>query len=315
MASNPLPPARRQPGSVGRATGIEITILGADGAHQPVGEVGEVAIRGATVFDGYEANPDANAAAFTDGWFRTGDEGTLDGDGYLVLRGRRKELINRGGEKIAPTEVERIIADHPAVRRVCVFGIPHPSLGEEVAAAVVPARDAVATERSIMMFARAQLADFKVPRRIVFTDDLPTSAAGKTDRRACARLYATQRDAARREAAWSVAEPEGVEKEIAVLWRAILKARNVASDSDLFLSGGDSLKIAELLVAIQQRFGVGISMREILDEGASVATMARLVLRAPANVRGAVAPPHASVQVTDGECPPVYPDIKGGQRA
>ena len=124
MATNPLPPLEHRRGSVGRAAGIEIAILDEDGRHRPVDVAGEVAIRGATVFAGYERNPEANEAAFSDGWFRTGDEGSLDGDGYLHLRGRLKELINRGGEKVAPLEVEEILLAHPDVQRAVAFAVP-----------------------------------------------------------------------------------------------------------------------------------------------------------------------------------------------
>ncbi|MFM8767699.1 MAG: AMP-binding protein, partial [Rubrivivax sp.] len=137
MASNPLPPAVRKPGSVGIAAGPEVAIMGEDGTLLPRGATGEIVIRGPNVTAGYESNPNANAEAFTNGWFRTGDQGMMDEDGYVTLTGRLKEIINRGGEKISPREVDEILMDHPAVAQVVCFGIPHPKLGEEVAAAVV----------------------------------------------------------------------------------------------------------------------------------------------------------------------------------
>ena len=143
MAAQPLPPGLRKPGSVGRPAGVDLVVLDPDGATVSTGEHGEIAVRGPGVTAGYEANPEANAAAFTaDGWFRTGDEGYLDADGYLFLTGRLKELINRGGEKIAPREVEEVILRHPAVRQAVCFALPHATLGEEVAAAVVRAEGA-----------------------------------------------------------------------------------------------------------------------------------------------------------------------------
>ncbi len=178
MASNPLPPAARFPGSVGIAAGPDIAILGLDGIA-PAGEAGEVAIRGRNVFQGYENNPEANAAAFTDGWFRTGDEGRLDEQGYLRLTGRIKELINRGGEKVSPLEVDTVLMDHPAVAQCLTFGVPHPMLGEEVAAAIV-ARDGVTcAETDLREFAATRLAAFKVPRRIYFMEELPKGPTGK----------------------------------------------------------------------------------------------------------------------------------------
>ena len=138
MASNPLPPGERKPGSVGVAAGPDITVLGPDGQELPVGSVGEVAVRGASVFSGYENAPEVNASAFTNGWFRTGDEGLLDAEGYLFLRGRIKEIINRGGEKIGPLEIEDALLSHPDVQEAVAFSIPDERLGEEVGAAIVP---------------------------------------------------------------------------------------------------------------------------------------------------------------------------------
>jgi len=182
MASNPLPPAARKPGSVGIAAGPEIAIMAEDGRLLPPGETGEVVIRGPNVTDGYEANPDANAKAFTDGWFRTGDQGVMDAEGYLRITGRLKEIINRGGEKISPLEVDEVLMDHPAVQQVVTFGIPHGTLGEEVGAAVVLREGKAATEAEIRDFARARLADFKVPRRVLFMAEIPKGATGKLQR-------------------------------------------------------------------------------------------------------------------------------------
>jgi oxalate---CoA ligase len=182
MASNPLPPGKRYPGSVGIAAGPEIAIMDLDGNMLPAGELGEVVIRGRDVTDGYENNPEANAAAFTNGWFRTGDQGFLDDDGYLRLTGRLKELINRGGEKISPIEVDVVLMDHPAVAQCLTFAIPHESLGEEVAAAIVLCEGATCTEYELRDFVGARLAAFKVPRKIVFLEEIPKGATGKLQR-------------------------------------------------------------------------------------------------------------------------------------
>ena len=182
MASNPLPPRPRKPGSVGVAAGPEIAIMDERGTLLGRGAIGEVVIRGPNVTPGYEANPEANARAFTNGWFRTGDQGILDEDGYLRLTGRLKELINRGGEKISPLEVDGVLMDHPAVQQVVTFGIPHEKLGEEVGAAVVLREGKTLTERELRAFASARLADFKVPRTIVFLQEIPKGATGKLQR-------------------------------------------------------------------------------------------------------------------------------------
>jgi acyl-CoA synthetase (AMP-forming)/AMP-acid ligase II len=182
MASNPLPPRPRKPGSVGIAAGPEVAILSEEGEVLGHGRVGEVAIRGPNVTPGYEANPEANAKAFSKGWFRTGDQGLLDEEGYLRLTGRLKELINRGGEKISPLEVDEVLMDHPAVAQVVTFGVPHDKLGEDVAAAVVLRDGQTATERELRDFAATRLADFKVPRKILILGEIPKGATGKLQR-------------------------------------------------------------------------------------------------------------------------------------
>jgi acyl-CoA synthetase (AMP-forming)/AMP-acid ligase II len=178
MASNPLA-GPRKPGSVGQAAGPEVAIMDDDGAILPQGEIGEVVIRGPNVTAGYEANPDANAKAFTHGWFRTGDQGAFDAEGYLTLTGRLKELINRGGEKVSPLEVDGVLSAHPAVAQALTFAMPHAKLGEEVAAAVVLREGAACTERELRDFVAQQLADFKVPRKVVFLPEIPKGATGK----------------------------------------------------------------------------------------------------------------------------------------
>jgi oxalate---CoA ligase len=182
MASNPLPPRARKPGSVGVAAGPEIAIMDEVGNLLRPGDVGEVVIRGPNVTAGYEANPEANAKAFTSGWFRTGDQGVLDAEGYLRLTGRLKELINRGGEKISPLEVDEVLMDHPAVQQVVTFGMPHDKLGEDVAAAVVLREGKTATERELRDFASTRLADFKVPRKVLILPEIPKGATGKLQR-------------------------------------------------------------------------------------------------------------------------------------
>ena len=182
MCSNPLPPAPRKAGFVGPAAGPEVAIMNAEGALLGVGEEGEVVIRGENVTSGYLGNEQANAAAFHGGWFRTGDQGVMDADRYLKITGRLKEVINRGGEKVAPLEVDEALLDHPSVEQVCTFALPHAKLGEEVAAAVVLRDGATATERELRRFVRARLADFKVPRRVVFVPEIPKGPTGKVQR-------------------------------------------------------------------------------------------------------------------------------------
>jgi acyl-CoA synthetase (AMP-forming)/AMP-acid ligase II len=187
MASNPLPPSDRKPGSVGRGTDVQISIMDAAGNHLPTGERGEVVIKGPNVIQGYENNPEANAKSFVDGWFRTGDQGFLDAEGYLTLVARIKELINRGGEKISPREIDEVLLAHPSVSEAVCFGVPHATWGEEVAAAVV-VRDGV-TESELLAHCRERLADFKRPKQIYITETIPRTATGKIQRGVVAKAY------------------------------------------------------------------------------------------------------------------------------
>jgi acyl-CoA synthetase (AMP-forming)/AMP-acid ligase II len=182
MASNRLPPGLRKPGSVGASAGPDVAVMGPDGRLLKPGEIGEIVIRGPNVTAGYEKNPQANASAFAHGWFHTGDQGVLDEDSYLRVTGRLKEIINRGGEKISPLEVDDVLMDHPAVAQVVTFAMPHDKLGEEVASAVVLREGQSASEADIRGFASTRLADFKVPRKVVILDEIPKGATGKLQR-------------------------------------------------------------------------------------------------------------------------------------
>jgi acyl-CoA synthetase (AMP-forming)/AMP-acid ligase II len=189
MASNPLPPADRKPGSVGRGTDVQISIMNATGKHLPLGERGEIVIKGPNVIQGYENNPEANATSFVDGWFRTGDQGFLDADGYLTLVARLKELINRGGEKISPREIDEVLLTHPAIAEAVSFGVPHGTWGEEVAAAVVLREAANASEADLLAFCKERLAEFKRPKQIYITQTIPRTATGKIQRGVVAKAY------------------------------------------------------------------------------------------------------------------------------
>jgi acyl-CoA synthetase (AMP-forming)/AMP-acid ligase II len=185
MASNPLPPRAQKPGSVGVEAGPMVRIAHEAEDHLIDG-IGEVVISGPNVTPGYEGNPEANAKAFFEAegkrWFRTGDQGVFDGDGYLTLTGRLKEIINRGGEKVSPLEVDGVLSAHPAIAQVVTFALPHDKLGEEVAAAVVLREGDTADETAIRAFAGERLAAFKVPRKVVILDEIPKGATGKLQR-------------------------------------------------------------------------------------------------------------------------------------
>lgn len=190
MTSNPLPQyGPHKPGSVGKPTGIELTILGDDGGALPTGQVGEVCIKGFNVTKGYKNNPDANKVAFLFGWFHTGDRGYLDADGYLCLTGRIKELINRGGEKISPLEIDAVLLAHPAVSQAVTFSAPDEKYGEEVNAAIVLHEGAFVTEEEMKDFCKKNLAVFKIPKKIFFSKDVPRTPTGKIQRRIVAEHF------------------------------------------------------------------------------------------------------------------------------
>jgi acyl-CoA synthetase (AMP-forming)/AMP-acid ligase II/thioesterase domain-containing protein len=248
MASNPLPPAERKPGSVGLPAGPEIAILSPAGGRLPAGEVGEVAIRGENVFDGYHANPDANSEAFTGGWFRTGDEGYVDDDGYLFLRGRSKEIINRGGEKVAPREVDEALLAHPSVGQAVTFARPHRRLGEDVAAAVVPRPGGAVDVDDLRAFVAERISYFKVPATILVVDEIPKGPTGKLQRIGLAERLGL--DEAGSDRAAYVAPETELERRIADMYAELLSVPCVGADDSFFELGGDSLLAAQLFVSL-----------------------------------------------------------------
>lgn len=254
MASNPLPPRPRKPGSVGTAAGPEIAILDNAGAPLPAGATGEIAIRGPNVTPGYENNDAANAGAFTRGWFRTGDQGYLDEDGYLFITGRLKELINRGGEKIAPREIDEALLAHPGVRQAVAFPVPHPSLGEDVAAAVVAKDDAQLNEASLREFAFGRLPPFKVPTRIIIVDDIPKGPTGKIQRIGLAKKL----DAALAQ----FFEPPSGETEalVASTFADVLHLERVGRNENFFFLGGDSLRATQVTSRLGARLGLDVQV-------------------------------------------------------
>ena len=191
MASNPLPPAPHKFGAVGPGTGVKISIMDSEGRHLQSGQQGEVVIQGPNVIQGYENNPEANNVSFVDGWFRTGDQGILDSEGYLRLVGRIKELINRGGEKIGPPEIDELLLTHPLVTAAVCFGVPHATLGEEVEAAVTLSEPV--TEADLLAYCRERLAEFKRPKKIHIVTEIPRTATGKIQRRVVAATFAGPR--------------------------------------------------------------------------------------------------------------------------
>ncbi len=192
MTSNNLPPGERKPGTVGQGQGVEIVILNDQGKILPQGSIGEVSIKGSNVTHGYANNPKANAESFTNGYFRTGDQGYLDGDKFLVLTGRIKELINRGGEKISPIELDGVLLGHPKVDEAVAFGVPDEKYGQAVNAAIVLKKGEELSAKELQSFVGEKLAKFKVPTKFFFIDKLPKTATGKIQRRKIAEVFASK---------------------------------------------------------------------------------------------------------------------------
>jgi acyl-CoA synthetase (AMP-forming)/AMP-acid ligase II len=256
MCCNPLPPGERKFGSVGLAAGPEVAVMDESGRLLGRGETGEIVIRGPSVTRGYENNAEANRTAFCNGWFRTGDLGRMDEAGYVFLAGRIKEIINRGGEKIAPREIDEVLLEHPAVAQAVAFGVPDKRLGEEIAAAVVLRGGARVEELELMQFAASKLADFKVPRRIEFLEKIPLGPTGKIQRVSLAKQLGIESVGAE-PAVGAVADRElsADEKALAAIWCEVLKVDAVKAGDDFQELGGDSLRAAQVISRVKSRMG------------------------------------------------------------
>lgn len=257
MASNPLPPRARKPGAVGLAAGPEIAILDEAGETLANGRTGEVAIRGPNVTSGYMNNPAANATAFCGNWFRTGDQGYLDGEGYLFITGRLKELINRGGEKIAPREIDEVLLAYPGVRQAVAFAVPHPSLGEDIAAAVVLKVGATGGEAALREFALDRLPAFKVPSRIIFVKEVPKGPTGKLQRIGLADKLETAL------AVTYEAPASDMERRVVATICEVLGRETMGRNDNFFFLGGDSLRATQVLTRLQHALGFSIPMPTI----------------------------------------------------
>lgn len=281
MASNPLPPRVRKAGTVGRAAGPAISVLDAGGRPLPAHVRGEVAIKGPNVTSGYVRNPVANAGAFTDGWLRTGDEGIFDDDGYLTILGRLKEVINRGGEKISPLEVDEVLMTHPAVAQAITFGASDAVLGEEVAAAVVLNQGMTATERQIREFVAVRLAHFKVPRRVLFMSSIPAGPTGKPQRIGLAERLGVSFDAPAPSAVKYVAPRTPVEEILASVWSSVMATAPPGVEENFFYAGGDSTLAARFIARVRDTLAVEISLLSFFDSP-TVAGLASIVEEAMA---------------------------------
>lgn len=257
MASNPLPPAVRKPGSVGPAAGPDMAIMNESGELLAAGVVGEIVIRGPNVIRGYENNAKANASAFSCGWFRTGDQGRMDEDGYVIITGRLKEIVNRGGEKISPREVDEVLLEHPAVLQAVAFAVPHVSLGEDLAAAVVLRDKPSVTEQALREYTFTRLADYKVPSQIVFVDEIPKGATGKVQRIGLA-------DKLKPQLTHDYLAPRNeVEAMVTSVYQDILGVAQVGVLDNFFALGGNSLTATQAISRIRQTFHMELPIVEM----------------------------------------------------
>ncbi|OIM91852.1 hypothetical protein BLN97_25230 [Bradyrhizobium elkanii] len=284
IAANPLQRPKR--GSVGRPAGPKIAILDKAGRRLPSGKRGEIALRGPTITRGYDNDAAATASAFQDGWFRTGDLGYLDADRYLFIVGRIKEIIHKGGQKVAPAEVEGALLSHPAVIDAAVFPVPHERLGADVAAAIVLRQDAKVSVQSLRDFARGRLAGFKVPGLIVIVPEIPKGPGGKIKRNELAAGFSKIRPI--QDDGKGVAPSSELERQLAGIWKDILDIDRISVDQDVFALGVDSLAMTQLILRVEECFGIMLSFEDIFDSS----TVAALALRLESSKEGSLARPH-----------------------
>ncbi len=273
MTSNPLPPGERKAGAVGLPAGAEVAIIGVDGDRVSQGAIGEVIVRGPGVMSGYGGDPSLTQAAFIDGWFRTGDLGRLDADGYLFIAGRVKEIVNRGGEKVSPREIDEALLECEGVAQAVAFGVPHPSLGEDLVAVVVLAADAPFDENSLRAQLFARLAANKVPSAIACVTEIPKGATGKVQRSALAARLAHLFKPA------YVAPRDEFERRVATLFERLLNLEPVGALDNFFALGGDSLKGTQLVVALEGELGLALPATAVFQHP-TVAALAGVIEQA-----------------------------------
>lgn len=249
ITSNPLPPQIRKAGSVGLKAGPQVAIMDENGQWLSRGQTGEIVIRGENVLTGYENNPAANEKSFIDGWFRTGDQGYQDEDDYLFITGRLKEIINRGGQKISPREIDEVLLSHPGVLQALAFGTPHRQLGETVCAAVIPKKGAMVSEMALRHHVAEHLASYKVPQQIVFVDEIPKGPTGKTQRIGLAKKLSHLLES-------PYVPPANVDQAtIARIWQEVLGLERIGLHDNFFAIGGDSLTMILVLSRLSSETG------------------------------------------------------------
>ena len=290
VACNPLPPRQRKPGSVGLPVGLDVAIMDEGGVLLRDGEPGQVVVRGASVMLGYDGDSMASETAFAGDWLKTGDEGFFDDDGYLFLVGRSREIINRGGEKIAPQEVDEALLEHPAVAEAATFAVPHRTLGEDVASAVVLRPNATATPNDIRRFVVGRVADFKVPREVLIVSELPKGPTGKVQRIGLAEELGL---ASRIDLPPTFVAPRtSLERLLAECWAEVLQLERVSIHDDFFALGGDSLSVAHVLARLYEITHVEIEVSRFFDTPTVAALADHLKKLIPG---GQARPPSSSI--------------------
>ncbi len=270
LAINPLPPRLRKPGSVGLPAGVEIALLDEVGRPVPQGMPGEIAVRDAGIIGHYQSTATTDTMARTDGWFRTGDQGRFDDDGYLFITGRLKEIVNRGGQKIAPREVDEALLEHPAVAQAAVFGVPHPTLGEELAAAVVLRDGAAVAAPALRNFLLERLAPYKLPSTFLFVDALPVGELGKIKRTQLREAFAPllQKDFASLQT--------DTQRSVGATFREVLRNGPVGLHDSFFALGGDSLSGMRVIARVNERHAVTLTA-STLFASPTIAELAQVV--------------------------------------
>jgi acyl-CoA synthetase (AMP-forming)/AMP-acid ligase II len=263
ITCNPLPPGQRKARSVGKPASLDVAIMDEGGTFLAHGQTGQIVVRGAGVMPGYDGDPIATQAAFTGGWFKTGDLGFFDDDGYLFLTGRSREIINRGGEKIAPLEVDSVLLEHPAVAEAVSFAVPHPTLGEDIGSAVVLRGDGAATAEEIRQFVIGRVAEFKVPRQVVIVRQLPRGPTGKVRRVDLAMDLELATRFGRRQV--FVAPRTPLERLLAEHWAKILQVERVGIHDDFFTLGGDSLLVTHIVARIYDSLHLEIDVSRFFE--------------------------------------------------
>ncbi len=259
ITNNPLPPFTRKAGSVGQPCGQEVKVVSSEGMSVPVGSIGEVMVKGMAITTGYLSDEESNEELFCDGWLRTGDEGYFDDEGFLTLVGRTKQIINRGGESISPFEVEAAILSHPLVREAAVFAVPHPTLGENVAAAVVFRSDASVSTLDLQSYLFSRLLPQKIPYRILNLEKLPTSETGKVKYPALLQMFHSEDESA-------IVHPETEVQQILIkIWREVLRRDQIGITEHFLDLGGDSIAALYIVQSINREFGLVLQINDVLN--------------------------------------------------